>query len=64
MENHDVMIVNNIVCETLHPENSVAKLYKLLENKDVDINNYSDLIDKHNYYSISSYTQGKNMKLK
>jgi FtsP/CotA-like multicopper oxidase with cupredoxin domain len=64
MENHDVMIVNNIVCETLHPENPVAKLYKLLENKDVDINNYSDLIDKHNYYSISSYTQGKNMKRK
>ena len=64
MENHDVIIVNNIVCETLHPENPVAKLYKLLKNKDVDMNNYNDLIDKHNYYSISSYTQGKNMKRK
>jgi hypothetical protein len=27
MEEHYKMIVNNMVCETLHPENIFAKLY-------------------------------------
>jgi hypothetical protein len=30
MEEHEKMIVNNLVCETLHPDNSVAKLYRYL----------------------------------
>jgi hypothetical protein len=32
MEEHDKMMVNNLICETLHPENSVAKLYLFLLN--------------------------------
>ncbi len=31
MEEHDKMLVNNLICETLHPENSVAKLYLFLK---------------------------------
>jgi hypothetical protein len=31
MEEHDKMIVNNLICETLHPENGTAKLYKTLQ---------------------------------
>ena len=31
METHDKMIVNNLICETLHPENCVAKLYEILQ---------------------------------
>lgn len=27
MEEHDKMIVNNLICETLHPDNGVAKVY-------------------------------------
>jgi hypothetical protein len=27
MEEHDKMDVNNLICETLHPENRIAKLY-------------------------------------
>ena len=27
MEEHDKMVVNNLICETLHPENYVAKMY-------------------------------------
>ena len=27
MEKHELMLVNNLICETLHPENSIAKLY-------------------------------------
>ena len=32
MEKHDKMIVNNLICETLHPENIVAILYTTLKN--------------------------------
>jgi hypothetical protein len=27
MEQHDKMVVNNLICETLHPENYVAKMH-------------------------------------
>ena len=27
LEEHDKMVVNNLICETLHPENYVAKMY-------------------------------------
>jgi hypothetical protein len=30
LEKYDKMIVNNLICETLHPDNTVAKLYTLL----------------------------------
>ena len=29
MENHDKMVVNNLICETLHPENGIAILYNI-----------------------------------
>jgi hypothetical protein len=28
LEEHEKMVVNNIICETLHPDNWVAKIYK------------------------------------
>jgi hypothetical protein len=28
MENHELMNVNNLICETLHPDNLIAKIYK------------------------------------
>lgn len=31
MEEHDKMVVNNLICETLHPENGIAKLYRDLQ---------------------------------
>ena len=40
MEKHDKMIVNNLICETLHPENIIAKLYKTLQKaKNINIIN-------------------------
>jgi hypothetical protein len=33
MEEHDGIMVNNLTCETLHPENGMAKLYRILQNK-------------------------------
>jgi len=32
LEKHDKMLVNNLICETLHPENYIAKLYHILPN--------------------------------
>jgi hypothetical protein len=36
LEEHDKMMVNNLICETLHPENGVAKVYMALQNLDTD----------------------------
>jgi len=30
LEEHDKMLVHNLICETLHPENLIAQLYKIL----------------------------------
>ena len=30
MEEHDKMMINNLICETLHPKNRIAKLYEVL----------------------------------
>ena len=56
MENPDKMVVNNLICETLDPSNSIAKLYKLLdtvaESEKVEyikeLNNY---VERTNVYS-------------
>jgi hypothetical protein len=55
MESHDKMVVNNLICETLDPNNCVAKLYKILQglslNEQVDlINAYNDVVIKHKIY--------------
>ncbi len=34
MENHEKILVNNMICETLHPTNYVAQLYKVMEKLD------------------------------
>jgi len=62
MENYDKMIVNNLLCETLHPENHIAKLYKLF--KKIDHSDYNKLIKTYNCYSItSSKNNSKKLKL-
>jgi len=32
LETHDKMIVNNLICETLHPENDIAKIHRSTTN--------------------------------
>jgi hypothetical protein len=39
MENHDKMIVNNLICETLDPTSIVAEFYKASKNLDVQRKN-------------------------
>ena len=36
LENHDKMMVNNLICETLNPENPIAKVYGMLKSYSVE----------------------------
>jgi hypothetical protein len=52
LKNHDKMLVNNLICETLHPENRIGELYKVLStmtHKDQQI-----MIKQYNDYSIKN----------
>jgi hypothetical protein len=56
LKKYDKIIVNNLVCETLHPENLVAKLYKILEpfNEEEQyklIEKFNEYVVKNKYYS-------------
>jgi hypothetical protein len=35
MEEYDKIIVNNLICETLYPENGIAKLYKICQKLNI-----------------------------
>jgi hypothetical protein len=52
MEEHDKMVVNNLICETLNPENGTAKLYKYLQKFNPD--EVNDLINIYNEYVIKN----------
>jgi hypothetical protein len=52
LKEHNKMMVNNLICETLHPENSVAKLYKVLETLTLEKQN--KLIEKVNEYVVKN----------
>jgi hypothetical protein len=52
LKEHDKMIVNNLICETLHPENSVAKLYKVFET--LTPKKQNKLIKKVNEYVVKN----------
>jgi len=62
MEEHYKMVVNNMVCETLNPENAVAQLYKILqtltlkEQKDL-IKAYNTSVAKHKIFSSNKLTK-------
>jgi hypothetical protein len=54
LEKHDMMNVNNLICETLRPDNLIAKLYtkqcKLSqENRDIMINVLKDCLVRNDF---------------
>ena len=56
LKEHDKMMVNNLICETLNPENSSAKFYKCLQNLNPEeqknlIENYNEYVIKNNVFS-------------
>jgi len=66
LEKHDKMLVNNIICETLHPDNVIAQLYRALPN--LDKNQQQEFIKQtnewiqHNINSPSKVIKNLNYK--
>jgi hypothetical protein len=56
LKEHDKMMVNNLICETLHPENKMVELYKILSKmpqieQQKIIKEYNDYCIKNNTFS-------------
>ena len=56
MEKYNKVIVNNLICETLNPENTIAQLHKILQTlppeKQINtINQFNEHVMKHKTYS-------------
>lgn len=54
MEESDKMVVNNLICETLNPENGIAKAYKFIKN--LSSKEQNDFINSYNEYVIKNKT--------
>ena len=60
MEDYEKMMVNNIMCETLHPMNGIAQLYKLLialnpEEQTKMIQELNDMCIKNETFTSKKY---------
>jgi len=56
MEEHDKMVVNNLICETLHPENGIVRLYRYIQNfnpqeQDELIKTYNECVIKNKIFT-------------
>jgi sulfur relay (sulfurtransferase) DsrF/TusC family protein len=57
MENYGTMSVNNLICETLHPDNLIAKIYRNRFTDDYNervIYIMNDSLEKRKYYEYKS----------
>jgi hypothetical protein len=64
MEKHEKMMINNLICETLHPQHSMAELYRFLQNltpqtQNEVIKSYNDVIIKNNVFSPKKQNKTK-----
>ena len=64
LETHDKMMVNNMICETLDPENSVAQLYialqKVPKEKHASVfSQYNAFCKEHNIYGTDNHKSKK-----
>jgi len=62
MEDYDKMVVNNLVCETLHPDNDVAKIQKVLHllspsEQENLIKTYNEHVKKSDRFSSKKITK-------
>jgi hypothetical protein len=53
MENHSIDNVNNLICETLHPNNPIAKLYLNVTNEE----NKNKIISEMNHCIVHKDVQ-------
>jgi FtsP/CotA-like multicopper oxidase with cupredoxin domain len=58
MENYNVILVNNLVCETLHPENYLAKLHLSFKNK--NSKEIENIIKNHNSCLLNQLSKNNN----
>ena len=61
LEEPNKMMVNNLICETLHPENGVAKVYMALQKLDTE--GQQSLIQKINAHVIKNNVFNSNKKM-
>ena len=62
MEDYEKMLVNNLICETLHPENDIAKVYLTLNSlPDEDKQDYIRMVNEH---TIQNKVYSKNKRTK
>ena len=59
MEEYDKMVVNNLICETLHPKNGMAILYRNLQKLNPEEQNF--LINQYNEYVIKNKMRRANL---
>uniref|UniRef100_A0A6C0EQT2 Hedgehog/Intein (Hint) domain-containing protein n=1 Tax=viral metagenome TaxID=1070528 RepID=A0A6C0EQT2_9ZZZZ len=52
MEDHNKMLVNNMICETLDPDNTISHLYRSIKN--LSPNQQEDFIKQLNTYTIKN----------
>ena len=52
LKQHDTMMVNNLICETLDPENIVAKIYRMKDKskKDKVVKELNKVLMKNNVF--------------
>jgi hypothetical protein len=58
-DKHDKMIVNNLICETLNPENTIAKMYYEMKNANLNPKQREQYIKLYNDYVIQNKTFSK-----
>ena len=64
LEEHDKMVVNNLICETLHPDNCIAQLSTVMrmlpnEEKKQLINKVNEVVINNKIYSNTSKKSSK-----
>jgi hypothetical protein len=51
MEEHDIMVVHGVPCETLHPKNPIAKLFMIVKEDKLTLPEQSYLFSRYNQLS-------------
>jgi hypothetical protein len=55
LDTYDTMLVNNMICETLHPESKLAKIYRTIP--DLTVDNRKKVISEMNEHFIRENTR-------
>jgi hypothetical protein len=52
MEEYDKIVVNNLICESLHPENTIAQLYTILQG--FNLEEQQEIIKQYNEFTLKN----------